>query len=418
MPNGLFRTLALALFTVLVGSAPMMGQTISMAFSGTGNSGSGGAINGSGTGTLTPGGAAAISFTGNASNDNCTNNIQFSFKVLIDTSNSVNVFFNGLVPSGVGGGSSGSSGTLNGTLTITGGTGAYAGKGGTGTAAIAVVLSSKTFTFNMTGSLTLAGSVIPVATVNPSGIVPVYTDTPVVQPGSWISIYGNNLANATAIWNGDFPTTLGNVTVTINNKPAYFWFVSAGQINLQAPDDTASGCVPVVVNTPNGTVTTAVDLESISPSFSLEPNSTYAAAVILTPNGSGAYGGGTYDLAGPVGAFSFKTRPAKKGENVVLYGVGFGPTSPSVPAGKVFGSSAKTTNTVQIFLGNSSGTFVPAPVAFSGLIGAGLYQINITIPQNAPSGDLLVQTNVGGSPGTGLNGVQNSGDLNVLLSVQ
>jgi len=415
MRHRFLRFSLMALLAALASGGTAMGQTISLSFSGTGNSASnGGGFTGSGTGTLTPGGAAALSFTGNSSNDNCTNLIQFSFKALLNATDSVSIFFAAPVPASLQGGNGG---TLTGALTVTGGTGAYSGKGGTGTATITVALTSKTFTYTMSGSLTLAGSVIPFANVTPSGIVPVYSNTPIVESGSWISIYGSSLANATVQWNGDFPTSLGGVTVTIDNKPAYLWFVSSGQINLQVPDDTASGCVPVVVNTPNGTVTTSVDMESISPSFSLIGGS-YAAAVILTPNGGGAYGGGTYDLAGPVGAFSFPTRPAKRGESVVLYGVGFGPTSPSVPAGKVFSSAAKTTNTVQIYLSNSPGNFLPAPVAFSGLIGAGLDQINITIPANAPSGDLSLQAIVGAIPNNPNSGVSTSNNVSALLSVQ
>jgi hypothetical protein len=74
------------------------------------------------------------------------------------------------------------------------------------------------------------------ATINPSGVVPVYSEVPIVQPGSWISIYGSNFASTTTLWNGNFPTSLGNVSVTIDGKPGYLWFVSPGQINLQAPD--------------------------------------------------------------------------------------------------------------------------------------------------------------------------------------
>jgi phage tail protein X len=28
----------------------------------------------------------------------------------------------------------------------------------------------------------------------------------VIQPGEWVSIYGSNLATATGVWNGSFPT--------------------------------------------------------------------------------------------------------------------------------------------------------------------------------------------------------------------
>ena len=36
----------------------------------------------------------------------------------------------------------------------------------------------------------------------------------------------------TAVWNGDFPTSLGGTSVTINGRPAYLSFVSSGTDQL------------------------------------------------------------------------------------------------------------------------------------------------------------------------------------------
>jgi len=82
-------------------------------------------------------------------------------------------------------------------------------------------------------------------------------------------IYGSNLANTTMVWTGNFPVSLGGVSVMIDNKPGYLWLVSPGQINLRAPDDTATGPVSVTVTTPNGTVSSTVILVAFGPSFSL-----------------------------------------------------------------------------------------------------------------------------------------------------
>jgi uncharacterized protein (TIGR03437 family) len=175
----------------------------------------------------------------------------------------------------------------------------------------------------------------------------------------------------------------------IDGKPGYLWLVSPGQINLQAPTDTATGLVNVTVTTPNGTVSSTVTLAAFGPSFSLL-SAKYAAGVILTPNGSGAYGGGTYDLLGPSGAFSFNTRAVKAGETLELYGVGFGPTIPAVQAGTAYSGAAPTTNTVTVTIGG-----VPATVLFSGITTTGLYQFNIVVP-SAGAGDQLLQASVGG----------------------
>jgi uncharacterized protein (TIGR03437 family) len=113
--------------------------------------------------------------------------------------------------------------------------------------------------------------------------------------------------------------------------------------------------------------------------------------VILTPQGNGAYAGGTYDLVGPTGAFSYSTRPVKAGETLLLYGVGFGPTTPVVPAGHVYSGAAPTNSPVSVSIGG-----VPAVVSFAGIVGSGLYQINLTMPANTGSGDKALQATING----------------------
>src|SRR6202022_3581061 len=88
--------------------------------------------------------------------------------------------------------------------------------------------------------------------ISPNGIVPLFSSSTNIQPGEWGSIYGNNLASGTTVWNGNFPTSLGGTSVKINEKAAYLSVFSPGQINLQAPDDTATGTVLVVVTTASG----------------------------------------------------------------------------------------------------------------------------------------------------------------------
>ncbi len=234
---------------------------------------------------------------------------------------------------------------------------------------------------------------LPVPTITTGGVVPIFSSVPTIQAGSWISIYGTSLADNIYTWSGNFPTSLGGDTVTINGKAAYLWFVSPTQLNVQAPDDTTTGSVDVVVNTPYGPANSTVTLAPVAPSFNLFDSSKYVAGVIPTADGSGAYQGGTYDLLGPSGFFSFSTRPVKVGESVELYGVGFGPTTPPVPAGQVYsGPGAQTpAGAVTITIGG-----MPATVTFSGITEAGSYQINVVIPATG-SGDQLVQASVGGA---------------------
>jgi uncharacterized protein (TIGR03437 family) len=236
-----------------------------------------------------------------------------------------------------------------------------------------------------------AVTTVSLPSINPGGVVPIDSPVPVVQAGSWVSIYGSNLASGTFLWNGDFPTSLGGVQVTIDGSPAYLWLVSATQINLQVPDDPNTGLVDVVVTTAAGSAVSSVTLAPYGPSLSLLGDGKHVAGVIPTPNGSGAYGGGTYDLVGPSGAFPFNTRPVSPGETLVLYGVGFGPTTPHVPPGQAFSGAAPTNTPVTFTIGG-----VPADVSFAGMTDAGLYQFNMTVPPKTAGGDQAVQATVNG----------------------
>lgn len=215
--------------------------------------------------------------------------------------------------------------------------------------------------------------------ISNGGVVPIDSPVNTIQSGSWISIYGTNLAAGTATWNGDFPKTLGGTSVMIDNQPAYLWYVSPTQINLQVPDDSALGPVNVTVTTPVGSSTSTATLAAYAPSFSLF-SARYPAAIVMTSGSPGNSGAG-YDIIGPTGAFSFPSRPVKPGEILILFGVGFGPTNPFVPPGQLFFGAAPSVTNPLITIGN-----MPATVQFAGVIEAGLFQFNVVVP-NAPSGD-------------------------------
>ena len=66
------------------------------------------------------------------------------------------------------------------------------------------------------------------------------------------------------------------------------------------------------------------------------------------PDGSGAFGRGTYDILGPTGnSLGYPTVAAQAGDTVELFGVGFGPTTPAVPAGKAFSGAAPINNVIE-----------------------------------------------------------------------
>jgi len=237
----------------------------------------------------------------------------------------------------------------------------------------------------------IASYVLRPATAGPqiseSGIVNGASFKPGVAPGAWVTVYGQNLARATRLWGpGDFidghlPTQLDGVSVRINGKLAYVYYVSPTQINVQAPDDDAQGPVPVEVITPDGTSPAAtVTQQALMPALFAFPQQGYRyAAAVHNADGS---------LVGPVGLIpGVAVTPARPGEWVQLYGTGFGPTNPPVPAGVLLAQPATLAGfpaELQVRIGGLN-----AEVYWAGLVSPGLYQFNVRIPQ-LPPGDAPV----------------------------
>jgi len=228
----------------------------------------------------------------------------------------------------------------------------------------------------------------PAPTIKPNGIVPVGSTVSTIQPGEWIAIYGSNLGPATPVnWNGNFPKSLGGTSVTIDGIPAYMYYVSAGQVNVEVPDDAnVNRSVPVVVTVGSQSVTSSVNLASVAPSFALLGDNLHVAGII-------AHSDGSYNYIGPGNnTLPFTTVPAKAGDVVVLFGFGFGPTTPPAPAGQIFpGGLSSTTNTVTLTIGNTS--LVPT---FSGISQTGVYQFNFTVPAGLGTGDVPIVASVAG----------------------
>ena len=160
---------------------------------------------------------------------------------------------------------------------------------------------------------------------------------------------------------------------------------------FKVPDQFPLGLV--VVSTAAGIAALNVPFEEIAPSLNLL-DSRHVAGIILRNDGSGAYGGGAYDILGPNGtSLGYKTVAARAGDTIELFGTGFGPTNPSVPARQAFSGAAPITSTLTLSI--NSVTVLPT---FAGLSGAGLDQVNLTLPSGLGSGDLPLTASVGNFP--------------------
>jgi len=225
------------------------------------------------------------------------------------------------------------------------------------------------------------------AITSTGGVVHGASFLPGVVAGSWTSIFGSNFATALKTWDGlidaqgNFPTAIDNVRVTIDGLPASMNFISANQINVQAPALTRTGMVPVVVTTSAGAseMVMANVLREAPGLFLFTQTPTRFPAAVRSPDGR---------FIAPAGLFpGLTTEPAKPGDVVLLFGTGFGPTTPAVAPGRVFSGAAPLTDaaSLQVRIGGMS--VVPS---FAGLSGSGLYQFNVVVP-NLPEGNHRVE---------------------------
>lgn len=89
----------------------------------------------------------------------------------------------------------------------------------------------------------------------------------VTAPGMFVTIYGSNLASATAqAPSQPYPASLGGVEVRINGQAAPVQYVSPGQINFLMPD-SASGVVRLQLRNSLGTQSVNVLVEPYLPSL-------------------------------------------------------------------------------------------------------------------------------------------------------
>jgi uncharacterized protein (TIGR03437 family) len=227
-----------------------------------------------------------------------------------------------------------------------------------------------------------------------------------VAPGSWIEIYGTNLAPDTRGWtNADFngiaaPTTLDRTTVTIGGQGAFIDYISPTQVNAQVPGTVGLGPQPVTVSTASGNsnaYTVNVNLQQpgllAPPEFKIV-GKPYVAA-LLTDNTTYVF---------PTNSFAgISSRPAKPGETIIIYGIGFGAVPGSPP-----GQEAEAANGLTLPLSPKfyfGGT--QAVVQFAGLVAnqVGLYQFNVIVP-NIPNNSAVPLTFTVNINGTDVAGTQ------------
>jgi len=197
-----------------------------------------------------------------------------------------------------------------------------------------------------------------------------------VAPGEILSIFGNYLgpnqpARGQIAGSGGYPTTVANSQVLFDGVPAPLLNAVDGQITVFAPFEIAGQASTMMQVSHSGTLSDSVRLavSPFKPAVFTIDQSGRGSAAILNEDGS-------VNAAG---------NPGQRGAYVSIYWTGGGQTSPSSLTGQIMGEVLSALGEpVSVFFGGTPGIVTYAGAA--PLEVGGLFQVNVSIPANAPTG--------------------------------
>jgi uncharacterized protein (TIGR03437 family) len=213
------------------------------------------------------------------------------------------------------------------------------------------------------------------------------TQAGAVVPGKIVVLYGDRLgpatlANTTVSSAGKLSTNVGNTQVLFDGTPAPLLYSVAGQVAAIVPYglDGKTGTQVQVRNGTNLSDAVALPVSPVGPSIFTADLSGSGQGVVLNDD---------------VVTVNSSAKPAAKGSIVVIYATGEGQTSPAGMDGQL-ANGPRYPNPllpVQVNIGG-----IAAEVLYSGAaptLVAGVMQLNVRIPADAPSGDVPVEVIVG-----------------------
>ena len=166
-------------------------------------------------------------------------------------------------------------------------------------------------------------------------------------PGLAVSIYGTGFGSGST----------SSVVVLVGGQKGFVTAVAPTQVNLQLPFNAPIGATTVVVTTGGGSSAPFnVTISSAAPSVAVQ-GATNAPDIYTLKN-----------------VLVTGSAPANPGDTLTLYATGLGQTSPAQTAAP--GTAALTATLATMTVGGQ-----PATVLFSGYGGAGVYQVNFTVPK-------------------------------------
>jgi uncharacterized protein (TIGR03437 family) len=221
-----------------------------------------------------------------------------------------------------------------------------------------------------------------------------------VSPGEMVTLWGTGIGPATPAYattdpaTGKLATTIGGLQVLFNGIAAPMIYAGSTQISAVAPYEMAPAASPGVWIKYAGQTSNAFQLTSAA-----------TAPGLFTQNSSGSGPGSIlnqdYSMNGP-------GHPAAKGSIVMVYLTGEGQTNPPGVTGAITTATLpapQVTPAPLLAIGvtiNGQPAFCTYAGEAPGLV-AGMMQLNVQIPSNAPSGNLPITVSIGGN--TSQNGV-------------
>jgi uncharacterized protein (TIGR03437 family) len=215
-----------------------------------------------------------------------------------------------------------------------------------------------------------------------------------ISPGELVTIFGSGVGPAAAAYantdpsTGKLASTIGGVQVLFSGVAAPMVYASSTQVSAVVPYEMASFANPTVSISYAGQTSNAdqVTLAVTAPGLFAQNSSGSGPGAILNQDNS---------LNGPA-------HPAAKGSVVQVFMTGEGQTTPQGITGAITSGTLPPpqvtpapSQAIQVLIGGQPALYTYAGEA-PGMV-AGVMQLNVQIPANAPSGALLIQVSVGGN---------------------
>ena len=216
-----------------------------------------------------------------------------------------------------------------------------------------------------------------------------------LAPGKLVALAGGGLTDLSFTADPPLPETLNGISVAIQGGKARILSVAPEVITVLVPPD--------VTPSANPTITSPLETTVVSPS----PFDAPRADVYIAPWAPEfVTGAGHLLIAAHQDWSSLATldNPARPGEVLHAYGVGFGPTSPVVPYGNAAPAQEPFARIAVPFdCAASNNTTIPVETFFQGLAPnlAGVYQFDFRLPANTPNGNFGLYCVLGGIGGGG-----------------